>query len=344
MDSIFEEDSKRQLWGKPSHANPSVPVSARELIAAMRVPVIGSPMFIVSSRELVAEQCCAGIVGAFPALNARPQESLTEWLTYIEQRVQQWNAGDAPWRAMPCAVNLIVHPSNSRLAHDLDVVCEHEVPVVITSLNPPGSVVDRVHAYGGIVLHDVATVRHARKAADAGVDGLVLVCAGAGGHTGTLNPFAFTEEVRRVFDGVIALSGCIAHGRQLLAAQAMGADLAYVGTRFIAASEANADPRYQRMVVDADASAIVCTNAVTGLHANYLAESFQALGIDPAALAPREKSSFLFGKRGDGSEAKAWRDVWSAGQGVGAVDAVLSAAEIVDRLAREYARAREREY
>ena len=315
-------------------------MDTQSLLSRLRLPVIGSPMFIVSSKELVAQQCLAGIVGAFPALNARPQEELSRWLAYLNGEIARWNAGSPPWPAAPYAVNLIVHKSNERLAHDLDLVCEHQVPVVITSLNAPGEVVERVHAYGGMVLHDVSSLRHASKAVDAGVDGLILVCAGAGGHTGTLNPFAFTDEVRRLFSGIIALSGCITHGRQVVSAQAMGADLAYIGTRFIASEEAQADARYRQMIVDAEAADIVCTNAVTGLPANYLRASFAALGVDIDALPARERSSFGFGKRGDGSEAKAWREVWSAGQGVGGIEAVSPTADIVNRLALEYQAAR----
>ncbi|WP_130357856.1 NAD(P)H-dependent flavin oxidoreductase [Pigmentiphaga kullae] len=300
---------------------------------------MGSPMFIVSSKELVAEQCKAGIIGAFPSLNARPESELSLWLSHVQAQIDEWNRGSPPWPAAPYAVNLIVHPSNPRLAHDLEIVCEHESPIVITSLNPPGEVVDRVHAYGGIVLHDVSTLRHARKAVDAGVDGLVLVCAGAGGHTGSINPMAFTAEARRFFDGLIVLSGCIAEGRQVLAAQAMGADLAYIGTRFIASHEANAQASYKNMVVDATAADIVCSDAVTGLPANYLVRSFEAAGVDIGTLASRERRSFSFGKRADSGEAKAWRDVWSAGQGVGAVTGIASTAAIVDGLAAEYVQA-----
>ncbi|WP_090131625.1 nitronate monooxygenase family protein [Limnohabitans sp. Rim11] len=310
-----------------------------DFVERLRIPVIGSPMFIVSSKELVARQCCAGIVGAFPALNARPQEELAIWLDYLNTQIATWNATSPPWPAAPYAVNLIVHPSNERLAHDLDVACHYRVPVVITSLNAPGEVVDRVHSYGGIVIHDISSMRHAHKAIEAGVDGLILVCAGAGGHTGTLNPFAFTQEVRRVFDGLIAVAGCITQGQQVLAVQAMGADLAYVGTRFIASNEAQADQRYQDMIVNAAASDIVCTNAVTGLPANYLRPSFMALGMDVDALPARQSSSFGFGKRGDGTEAKAWRDVWSAGQGVGGIESIMPVLEIVNRLATEYASA-----
>lgn len=319
------------------------PLSAVGPFSELRLPVIGSPMFIASSKELVAAQCMAGIVGAFPALNARPQEELALWLDYLNTAVTTWNAQSPPWSAAPYAVNLIVHKSNDRLAQDLDVVCEYKVPVVITSLNAPGEVVQRVHTYGGTVLHDVSTIRHARKAIDAGVDGLILVCAGAGGHTGTLNPFAFTDEVRRVFDGIVALSGCMSHGRQIRATEVMGADLAYIGTRFLGSTEAHVNPSYQQMVLDAGSADIVCSSAVTGLPANYLRASFEKLGLDVDNLPARDTSSFAFGKRGDGSEAKAWRDVWSAGQGVAGVEVVLPAREIIDRMAAEYFEARKRE-
>jgi nitronate monooxygenase len=297
----------------------------------LRLPLIGAPMFIVSSQALVIAQCRAGILGAFPALNARPEAALREWLQEISA---------ALGHATPYAVNLIVHPSNPRLAHDLEAVCEHRVPVVITSLNPPGQVVERVHAYGGKVLQDVSTVRHARRAAADGVDGLILVCAGAGGHTGTLSPFAFIAEVREFFAGTVVLAGALTHGRHVLAAQAMGADYAYVGTRFIASEEANADPRYKQMIVEGKAADIVTSSAVTGLKANYLSKSFEALGLDPEQLPARDSKSFSFAKKGDGTDAKAWRDVWSAGQGIGAVDRLEPAAAIVDRLYAEYEQAR----
>jgi nitronate monooxygenase len=293
-------------------------------------------MYIVGSKELVAAQCKAGVIGAFPSLNARPETDLTAWIDYIEAEIAAWNAAAPPWPAAPYAVNLIVHPSNPRLAHDLDVICERKVPVVITSLNAPGDAAARIHHYGGVVFHDVSSMRHALKAIDAGVDGLILVCAGAGGHTGSLNPLAFTAEVRRVFDGPIALAGCISHGRQIVSALAMGADYAYVGTRFIASAEANAAPAYKDMIVASNASGIVRSTAVTGLPANYLVKSFEALGMDVAKLPERKTDSFSFGKRGDGTDAKAWRDVWSAGQGVGNIDAVLPAAAIVERLVTEY--------
>lgn len=293
-------------------------------------------MYIVGSKELVAAQCKAGVIGAFPSLNARPEGELSAWLDYIDAEIAAWDAGTPPWPAAPYAVNLIVHPSNTRLAHDLDVICTHKVPVVITSLNAPGEAAARIHQYGGVVFHDVSSMRHARKAIDAGVDGLILVCSGAGGHTGGINPLAFTSEVRRVFDGPIALAGCITHGRQLLAALAMGADYGYVGTRFIASTEANAAQAYKDMIVASSAADIVRSTAVTGLPANYLVKSFEALGIDAASLPERQTSSFSFGKRGDGTDAKAWRDVWSAGQGVGGIDSVLPAAQIVDQIAEEF--------
>jgi nitronate monooxygenase len=280
----------------------------------------------------VIAQCRAGILGAFPALNARPEAALRDWLQEISTAVGP---------GIPYAVNLIVHPSNPRLAHDLDAVCEHRAPVVITSLNPPGQVVGRVHAYGGKVLQDVATVRHAQRAAAEGVDGLILVCAGAGGHTGTLNPFAFVSEVRQFFSGTLVLSGAITHGRHVHAAKALGADYAYVGTRFIASDEANAAPLYKQMIVEGKAADVVTSSAVTGLRANYLRKSFEALGLDPEQLPQRDSKSFSFARKGDGTEAKAWRDVWSAGQGIGAIDRIEPAQAIVDRLLAEYVLAAE---
>lgn len=297
-------------------------------------------MFLASSKELVAAQCRAGVVGSFPSLNARPQESFDEWLTCIESSLAGWNAEHPERPAAPYAVNLIVHPTNPRLESDLDTVVAHRVPVVITSLNEPSRVVERVHAYGGMVLHDAASVRHARKAVDAGVDGLVLVCAGAGGHTGTLNPFAFIEEVRRWFDGLVAVSGAISTGRQVFAAQVMGADFAYVGTRFLATTEAAATPLHKQLVVDAQAADIVCSTAVTGLPANYLRASFERLGLDPDALQPRERGTFSLGRQGGVTEAKAWRDIWGAGQGVAAVEGIEPTAAVVERLLAEYQAAR----
>ncbi|MES2537006.1 MAG: nitronate monooxygenase family protein [Pseudomonadota bacterium] len=305
----------------------------------LRLPLFGSPMFLVSSKELVAEQCKAGIVGAFPSLNARPEEDLVKWLAFIDDEIAAWNVLHPDRPAAPYAVNLIVHPSNPRLQHDLEVIARHAVPIIITSLNEPGKVVEKVHAYGGMVFHDVSTVRHAKKALAAGVDGLVLVCAGAGGHTGTLNPLAFIAEVRAFFDGPIVLSGCVTNGRQILAAEAMGADYAYMGTRFIASAEANAPGEYKQMILASSAADIVRSSAVTGLPANYLAKSFEAVGVDPATLPERSTSSFSFGSRDDGSQVKAWRDIWSAGQGVGSIHDIGPVRVLVDRLFLEYQQA-----
>lgn len=302
----------------------------------LRMPLLCAPMFLISSKELVSEQCKAGVIGAFPSLNARPQQALAEWIDYIESEIAAWNAANPARPAAPYAVNLIAHRSNPRLEHDLAVIEERRVPIVITSLNQPDKIVDRVHRYGGLVLHDVSTVRHAHKALDAGVDGLILVCAGAGGHTGTLNPLAFTDEVRASFDGPLVLSGAISRGSQVLAAQTMGADFAYVGTRFIATTEAAADPRHKQMLLEASAADVICSTAVTGLPANYLRASFAALGLDPDALAAREPGSFSLGLRDDGREAKAWRDVWGAGQGAGGITEILPAAAVVSRMHEEY--------
>ncbi len=299
--------------------------------------MFGSPMFILSSKELVAAQCRAGIVGVLPALNARPAEALPLWLSYLDSQLTAWeNDSVSPWPIAPYAVNLMTHSSNGRLEADLATVVHHRVPIVITSLSQPARVVDAVHAYGGTVFHDVSSLHYARKALDAGVDGLILVSAGAGGHTGQLNPMAFVAEVRAIFDGPIVLSGGISNGRQLLAARAMGADFGYVGTRFIASEESNAAVAYKRMVLESTIDDIICSNVVTGLSANYLSKSFEALGLDPRTLEPRDKSSFNLGGDSYKSEVKAWRDVWSAGHGVGASQSLEPVASIVDRFAREY--------
>ena len=297
------------------------------------LPAIGAPMFIVSNPDLVIAQCRAGIIGAFPALNARPAEQLDDWLTRIETAL-----ADDP-QAAPCAVNQIIHPSNTRLEQDLATCARHAVPLIITSLHAPDAVVKAVHAWGGRVFHDAISVRHAEKALEAGVDGLILVCAGAGGHGGTLSPFALVGEVRRFYDGPIALSGAIAHGGAILAAQALGADLAYIGTRFIATTEANADPAYKQALLDATAADIVYTPYFTGVQGNYLKQSIVAAGLDPAHLPVRDKQAMNFG--GAAAEGpKAWRDIWGAGQGVGAIDAVQPAAAVIARLKIEYDAAR----
>ncbi|SDV49026.1 NAD(P)H-dependent flavin oxidoreductase [Chitinasiproducens palmae] len=297
----------------------------------LTVPVLSAPMFLVSKPDLVVAQCQAGVIGSFPALNARPQEQLDAWLTEIETRL----AG-CP---QPFAVNLIVHPSNARLDADLEVIVAHRVPIVITSLHAPDRVVARVHEYGGLVFHDVTTVHHARKAAAAGVDGLILVCAGAGGHGGTLNPFAFRAEVRRFFDGLLVLAGAITDGAAVFAARALGCELAYVGTRFIATEEAGATDAHKQMVVAATSRDIVYTPFFSGVPANYLKESIRAAGLDPDALpAAGAKVDYSKGE----TRPKAWSEVWGAGQGVGNIDAVLSVRTVVDRLLEEYRAAAQR--
>jgi len=295
----------------------------------LRLPVVGSPLFIVSNPDLVIEQCKAGIVGSFPALNARPKEQLEVWLQRITSELAACD------HAAPYAVNQIVHASNDRLGHDMEVCERFRVPIVITSLRAPDEIVPRVHAWGGLVFHDVISVRHARRAMQAGVDGLILVCAGAGGHAGMLSPFALIQEVRRFFGGTILLAGAISTGEAVLAAQAAGADLAYVGTRFIATREANAKPEYKKMLVDAAAADIVYTPLFTGVHGNYLRPSVAAAGLDPDNLPTADKKTMNFGSGGN-VEKKVWRDIWSAGQGVGAIDDVPTTAEVVERLAREY--------
>lgn len=316
----------------PSTASTSATRIPPTLAKGLALPVICSPMYIVSNPALVIAQCKGGLIGSFPALNARPKEALDTWLTEIETAL-----ADDP-HAAPYAVNQIIHQSNERLEHDLEVCVRHRVPLIITSLRAPDAVVPRVHAYGGLVFHDVISVRHAEKALEAGVDGLILVCAGAGGHAGTLSPFALVGEIRRFYDGPIALSGAIASGSSILAAQAMGADLAYMGTRFIATEEANAVAAYKQCIVDSSASDVVYTPYFTGVHGNYLKRSIEAAGLDPDQLPLRDKSAMDFGKGTEG--AKAWRDIWGAGQGVGAIGDVLPTAQLIARLKDEYQAAR----
>lgn len=299
----------------------------------LSLPVVGSPMFIVSYPELVLAQCKAGIVGSFPALNARPADQLDAWLTRIETELAAHQAANPDATIGPVAVNQIVHQSNERLEHDVRVCIDHKVPIFITSLRAPAhEIIDAVHSYGGIVLPDVINLRHAAKALEAGVDGLILVAAGAGGHAGTTSPFALVGEVRRIFDGPIVLSGAIANGGSILAAQAMGADLAYMGTRFIATREAHAVDAYKHAILAANASDIIYTNLFTGVHGNYIRESIVNAGLDPDALPESDKSKMNFA----GDKAKAWKDIWGAGQGVGLVDDVPDVAELVARLKREY--------
>jgi nitronate monooxygenase len=304
----------------------------------LELPVIASPLFIVSGPELVIAQCCAGIVGSFPALNARPQEDLEKWIVRIKRETAAYQAEHPERKVAPFAVNQIVHHSNSRLEHDMDVCVRQEVPVIITSLKLPDTLVKQVHSYGGIVLHDVINVRHAEKALEAGVDGLILVCAGAGGHAGALSPFALVNEVRRFYDGTLALSGSITNGSAILAAQAMGCDLAYMGTRFIATHEANADPEYKQMILDASASDIVYTPYFSGVHANYLRPSVSRNGLDPDNLPVADASKMNFDSRH--SKPKAWKEIWGAGQGVGSINDNLPTAELVARLREEYQQAK----
>jgi nitronate monooxygenase len=301
----------------------------------LSLPVIGAPLFIVSVPELVIAQCKAGIVGSFPALNARPKELLEEWIVQIKSELDAYQKAHPERRVAPFAVNQIAHVSNDRLEHDVAVCVRHRVPITITSLRAPADVVKAVHSAGGIVLHDVINMRHAMKALDEGVDGLILVCAGAGGHAGTLSPFALLSEVRRRFSGTIALSGAIANGASILAAQAMGADLAYVGTRFVATQEANAQPEYKQMLVEASAGDIVYSSLFSGVHGNYLGPSIVAAGLDPKSLPEGDKSKMSFGSGGS-SRSKVWRDIWGAGQGVGSIIDVPDVAECVARLRREY--------
>jgi len=308
----------------------------------LSLPVIGSPMFIASGPALVAAQCKAGIVGSFPALNARPAEQLDVWLTELQAELATFKAENPNRIVGPIAVNQIVHQSNDRLAHDVEVCVKHQIPIIISSLRaPPAEMLEAIHSYGGIVLHDVISIRHAQKALEAGVDGLILVAAGAGGHAGPLSPFALVGEVRKFFDGPIALSGAIATGDAILAAQAMGADFAYIGSRWLATRESNIDDAYRQAIVESAAADIVYTNLFTGIHGNYLKKSVVAAGLDPDNLPSADKSKMNFGS-GGGSSAKAWRDIWGAGQGVGLMDDVPSVATMVERLKAEYDAARTR--
>lgn len=306
-----------------------------QLYQHLSLPVISAPMFIVSGPELVIAQCASGIIGSMPALNARPQSKLAEWLTQIETALAELKRQEPDRIIAPYAINHIIHKSNDRLAQDMAVCAEHKVPLIITSLRAPNDVVDAVHGWGGKVFHDVTTMRHARKALDAGVDGLILVCSGAGGHAGTLSPFALLAEVRKIFDGPVALSGAISRGQDVLAARAMGADFAYIGTRFIASHEAQAQEAYKQMLVDAQANDILYTPFFTGIPGNYLKPSISAAGLDPENLPVANPDGTNFGS----TRTKAWRDIWGAGQGVGSIDSVLSVEHIVDKLKEEYRQA-----
>lgn len=311
-------------------------MSWSRLIANLRLPVIGSPLFIISNPDLVIAQCQAGVIGAFPALNARPPELLGTWLTRIREELAAYDAAHPDAPAAPFAVNQIVHKSNVRLEHDLALCEQHQVPLIITSLGAREDVNARVHAWGGLVLHDIINVTHAKKALDKGADGLIAVCAGAGGHAGTLSPFALVEEIRRFWAGPLVLAGAIGTGRAVLAAQAIGADLAYVGSAFIATREANATEAYKQAIVAGSAGDIVYTNLFTGVPGNYLKRSIAAAGLDPDDLPTADKSKMNFGSGGN-MKAKAWRDIWGCGQGIGQITDVPSVAELVERLKSEFA-------
>ena len=307
----------------------------------LSLPMICSPLFIISNPDLVIAQCKAGVVGSFPALNARPEPALEQWLDRITTELAEHDARHPDRPAAPFAVNQIVHKSNDRLERDLELCAKYRVPITITSLGAREDVNRSVHSYGGIVLHDVIDNAFAKKAIDKGADGLIAVASGAGGHAGRLSPFALLHEIREWFDGPLALSGAIASGNAILAAQAAGADVAYVGSAFIATREANADERYKQMIVDSSAADIVYSNLFTGVHGNYLRQSIVDAGLDPEALPQSDPSKMNFGS-GGGSKAKAWRDIWGAGQGVGAIKRVVPAAELVARFADEYQAARHR--
>jgi nitronate monooxygenase len=301
----------------------------------LRLPVIASPLFIISNPDLVIAQCKAGVVGSFPALNARPISQLDEWLARITEELAAHDKANPDAPSAPFAVNQIVHKSNNRLQEDVELCVKYKAPVVITSLGAREDLNAAIHSYGGITLHDVINDKHAHKAIEKGADGLIPVAAGAGGHAGTLSPFALVQEIRQWFDGPVALSGSIASGRSILAAQAMGADLAYVGSAFIATKEANAPQGYKDTIVEARANDIVYSNLFTGVHGNYLRQSIVRAGLDPENLPVSDPSAMNFGSGGN-QEAKAWRDIWGSGQGVGAIDAVLSAGELIAKFAEQY--------
>ncbi len=304
----------------------------------LSLPVIAAPLFIISNPDLVIAQCTSGIVGSFPALNARPKEKLEEWLIKITTALAAWDAAHPEQKAAPFAVNQIVHRSNERLQHDLELCVKYKVPIVITSLGARPEVNQAIHSYGGIVLHDIINNAFAKKAVEKGADGLIAVAAGAGGHAGTISPFALVQEIREWFDGPIALSGAMANGGAILAAQACGADLAYIGSAFIATNEANASDAYKHAIVEGSSEDIVYSSLFTGVHGNYLKPSIKAAGLDPDHLPDGNVADMNFHE----GSTKAWKDIWGSGQGIGAVKAVVPVAELVARLRKEYAAARAR--
>ena len=299
------------------------------------MPVIGAPLFLVSGPELVIAQCKAGIIGSFPALNARPQHVLDEWIVRIKTELAEYQEQNPDAKVAPFAVNQICHGSNDRLMQDMETCVKHEVPIIITSLRPPSEVVEAAHSYGGLVFHDVISVRHAQKAAEQGVDGLILVCAGAGGHAGALSPFALLREVKQWFDGAVILSGSIGDGHSVASAIALGADFAYLGTRFIATEEANAEPEYKKMLEESAAKDIVYSSLFTGVLGNYLKPSIENAGMDPENLPDADKTSMNFGSGGN-TDSKAWKDIWGSGQGIGGIKDSPSVGELVYRLKKEY--------
>ena len=300
------------------------------------LPMIASPLFIISNPDLVIAQCKAGVIGSFPALNARPAEKLEEWLIKITTELDAYNQNHPDQPAAPFAVNQIVHGSNDRLQHDLELCAKYKVPIVITSLGARPELNEAVHSYGGITLHDIINNRFAHKAIEKGADGLIAVAAGAGGHAGVISPFALIQEIRQWFDGPLILSGSIASGSAILAAQAMGADMGYIGSAFIATVEANADPDYKQMIIDSCADDIIYTNLVTGVHGNYLKPSFVRAGLDPENLPESDPSKMNFGS----DRKKAWKDLWGSGQGIGAINELLPAADLIARFKQEYAAAK----
>ena len=307
-------------------------------LAHLPFPVIGSPLFIISNPKLVVAQCIAGVVGSMPALNARPAEQLEEWLIEITEALAAHNAAHPDRPAAPFAINQIVHKSNDRLEHDMALCVKYKVPIIITSLGAREDINAAAHSYGGVVLHDIINNKHAHKAIEKGADGLIAVAAGAGGHAGVKSPFALIQEIRQWFDGPLALSGSIASGGAVLAAQAMGADFAYIGSAFIATEEARAADGYKQAIVDSNSDDIVYSNLFTGVHGNYLAPSIRAAGMDPDNLPVSDPSKMNFG----GDKSKAWKDIWGCGQGIGAITKVQPAGELVAQLKREYAEARSR--
>jgi len=308
------------------------------VLAKLPLPIIGAPLFIISNPKLVIEQCKAGVVGSMPALNARPAEQLDEWLAEITETLAAYDKANPDRPSAPFAINQIVHKSNDRLDHDMQVCAKYKVPIVITSLGARTDVNDAVHGWGGVVLHDIINNKFAKKAIEKGADGLIAVAAGAGGHAGVKSPFALIQEIRQWFDGPIALSGAIASGGAVLAAQAMGADFAYIGSAFIATEEARAVEGYKQAIVDGSSDDIVYSSLFTGVHGNYLAPSIRAAGLDPDNLPESDPSKMNFG----GDRKKAWKDIWGCGQGIGAIDAVQPARELISRLASEYHQARAR--